>query len=431
MNNFIWNLRRKTILLVVLVSTGICVNAQQLSIDSCYVLATKNFPAIKKYALLERSAQYGIENAARGYLPQANISGQATYQSQTIDLSKAMGGALPPGISIPEISRDQYKVQAEVTQAVYDGGVIHNRKKMLDAADKLQQQQVEVTVYAVKDRVNQLFFSILLMDEQYKQNNLRRADLQNAAEKTEAALANGTAFRSSLNELRAELVNVDMVSTELKANRYAYVQMLSVLTGMPLRNEVELVMPLAPVEIFDITGRPELKLYDYQKQLYDVEESNLRSDYTPRLNAFIQGAYGRPTLNFVENKFGAWYMGGLRLQWNFGSLYGLKNNKRILEINRQLADVDRETFLFNTEVSIRQQKAVIDKYKELISQDYKLIELRNAVKISSRAQLDNGVITTRDFIAQVNAESLARQSLALHSIQLLQAQYNLNYISGN
>lgn len=405
--------------------------AQALSIDSCYSWAQQHFPVIKKQALLEKSNEYNIANAAKGYLPQLNISGQATYQSQVVDISKAMGGALPAGISIPEISKDQYKVQAELTQSIYDGGTIYNRKQQLDANNKLQTQQVEVSLYAVKDRVNQLFFAILLMDEQYRQNNLRRSDLQNAADKTEAALINGAAFKSSLNELKAELVNVDMVNTELKANRTGYVQMLGLLTGHSLADDIVLQTPALLQERYETADRPELKMYEYQKRLYDVQERGLKTDYIPKLNAFVQGAYGRPTLNFVENKFGAWYIGGVRLQWNFGSLYGLKNNKQLLEANRQITDVEKETFLFNNNISINQQKTTIEKYRSLIQQDHTLIALRNEVKISAQAQLDNGVITTRDFIAQVNAENLARQNLVLHNIQLLQAQYNLHYLSGN
>lgn len=430
MNNSILYVKKLFLLLLILFA-GSAGHAQRLSIDSCYDWARQHFPVIKKYALLEKSNQYSIENAAKGYLPQLSISGQATYQSQTVDISKAMGGALPPGIAIPQISRDQYKMQAELTQSIYDGGVIHNHRQQLEAANKLQEQQVEVSLYAVKERVNQLFFAILLMDEQYRQNTLRRSDLQNAADKTEAALANGAAFKSSLNELKAELVNVDMIHTELRSNRASYVQMLGLLTGRSLDNEVELEIPAAVPEHSDIAERPELKIYEYQKRLYDVEEKGLKAAYMPRLNAFAQGAYGRPTLNFVDNTFGAWYMGGVRLQWNFGSLYGLKNNKRLLSVNREMTDVERETFLFNTGININQQRAAIEKYRSLIRQDHTLIELRNAVKVSAQAQLDNGVITTRDFITQVNAESLARQNLALHSIQLLQAQYNLNYISGN
>ncbi len=430
MNNFSVALLRVSGLLIAL-GAGLFARSQQLSIDSCYYLAQQNFPVIKKHALLEQSGRFNRENAGAGYLPQFNIAGQATYQSETVNISKAMGDALPPGISIPEISRDQYKVQAELTQSIYDGGSIHSRKKILEASEKLQQQQVEITLHAVKERVNQLFFSILLTDQQLVQNMLRKNDLQNAADRTEAALANGAAFRSSLHELQAELVNADMVTTELEANRNAWVQMLGLLIGRALPADVKLAIPAPVAEPFDMTGRPELKLYDYQQQLYEAEENSLKTEYTPRLNAFIQGAYGRPTLNFVDNKFGAWYIGGLRLQWNFGSLYTLKNNKRIMEMNRQLAETDRETFLLNTQVDISRQKAAIEKYRQLLAQDHQLVALRTAVKLSSRAQLDNGVITTREFIAQVNAESLARQNLALHNIQLLQAQYTLNYLSGN
>ncbi len=406
-------------------------SAQHLSLDSCYAMAVRNFPLIKKHALLDKANQYNLDNAAKGYLPQLSVSGQATYQSETVDISKMMGNVLPPGIAIPEINKDQYRIQADLTQSIYDGGVIHSRKRIIQAGNEVQQQQTAVNLYSVKERINQLFFAILLMDEQIVQNELRRNDLQQAADKTSAAIANGAAFRSSLNELKAELINVDMATSELQSNRMAYTSMFELMINQSIPKETILEIPKTTQLLTDISGRPELKLFEYQKQLLDAQEGGLKADPLPRLNAFVQGGYGRPTLNIVNNNFGSWYMGGLRLQWNFGSLYTLKNNKLLLETSRQLNEVEKESFVFNTEINLRQQKAAIEKFGKLIVSDKELIEIRGAVKESAQAQLDNGVITTRDFIAHVNAENMARQNLVLHQIQLLQATYTLKYLSGN
>jgi outer membrane protein TolC len=177
--------------------------------------------------------------------------------------------------------------------------------------------------------------------------------------------------------------------------------------------------------------RPEMKLYDFQKSLFDAEERKLKTDYMPKLSAFAQVAYGRPTLNFISNKFGPWYLLGARLNWNLGSLYTLKNNRQNLAISRSNVDADRETFLLNTSISMRQQEGDISKYAQLIAQDQKVIELRTSVKNSAQAQLENGVITTHDYISQLNAENQARQTLILHNIQLLQAQYKHKNITGN
>ncbi|MGO4291207.1 TolC family protein [Chitinophaga sp. RAB17] len=402
--------------------------AQVLTIEECFTLARQNYPLIKQYDLIVRSSRYSVENAGKLYLPQLTVSGQASYQSQTINF----GDVLPslPGLTPPDLSKDQYKIQAEITQQIYDGGVSRYQKESSKANEAMQQQQLEVNLYAIKDRVTQLYFSILLMEAQLKQNKLRKTDLQSAADKAQAALANGIAYRSNVDELKAEIINTDMAATEFSANRKAYMKMLAVFINQPLSDSTTLTYP-APVAPQEGIHRPEITYYDIQKKAFDVQEKQLTSNYLPKLNAFLQGAYGRPTLNIVDNKFGPWWIGGVRLNWSLGSLYSLKNNRQQLDINRQNLDISKETFLFNTNLSLRQQNQDIQKYAALMEQDDDAITLRSSVRKSAQAQLDNGVITVHEYISQLNAENLAKQSRILHSIQLLQAQYNYKNTSGN
>ncbi|WP_254560791.1 TolC family protein [Dyadobacter diqingensis] len=401
---------------------------QNLSIGECYSLARENYPLIKKYDLIKKSSNFSVENASKLYLPQLTINGQASYQSQTISFADAIPAI--PGVSLPSISKDQYKVQAEISQTLYDAGEIRNQKASIRANEAIQQQSIEVNLRALNERVNQIYFAVILMDEQLKQNEIRKSELQSQLEKTQAALNNGTSFRSNVDQLKAELVNVDMSSIEFGSNRRAYLQMLSLMIDKKLDANTKLLMPMEkPVQ--NEINRPELKLYDLQKRLYDVEERKLQSAYTPKLSAFFQGAYGRPTLNIIENKFGPWFITGLRLNWNLGSLYTLKNNKEILHVNRQNVDVDREVFLYNTNLTLNQQGEEIQKFRDLIDQDRRLIELRESVKKSAQAQLDNGVITIHEYISQLNSVNLSRQTLILHTVQLLQAAYKHNQTSGN
>lgn len=401
-----------------------------LGLERCYALADGNYPLIKKQDLIHRSTAYSLSNASRLYLPQLSVTGQGSYQSETVQLPTALGTMLPPGASLPEISKDQYKLQAELTQTIYDGGTTSAQKAYIQASEAVQQQSLAVSLYAIHERVNQLFFSILLITEQLTQNETRKADLQSAIDKASAALANGAAFRSTVDELKAEMINADMSSIEFRANRASYLRMLSTFIGKPLSDSTQLLTPAPTAEQITV-NRPELNLYTLQKNLYSIEEKRLRADYLPRLSAFFQGAYGKPTLNILNNKAGAWYITGARLSWNLGSLYTLQNNKRTLELNRQQTDVDKETFLLNTQLTLEQESGDIRKYRELMQQDEKAIALRSSVKKASQAQLDNGMITTHDYIAQLNAENIALQTRILHAIQLLQAQYQLKHTTGN
>ena len=400
----------------------------QLSIDSCYSMAKQNYPLIKKQDLIARSSLYSLENASKFYLPQLTVNGQATYQSQTISFSDALPPI--PGVSFPNIDKDQYKIQAELSQAIYDGGVTKHQKALIRANEQIQLQSLEVNLNTLKDRVTQIYFSVLLMNEQLKQNEIRKTDLQGALNKANAAYANGTAFRSNVDELKAAIINTDMTAITFRANRKAFMNMLALLIGQPVDESTVLTLP-EQLPVTPGIKRPELKQFDLQKKSFDIQEQQLRSAYTPKLSAFAQGAYGRPTLNIIKNEFGPWWVAGVRLNWSLGSLYSLKNNKNILNINRQSLDIDKETFLFNTRITLSQQNADIKKYNDLLEQDNAVIELLTAVVQSAKAQLDNGVITVHEYIAKLNEENLAKQARIVHNIQLLQAQYNFKNTSGN
>lgn len=415
---------------MVLLCLPVCTVAQttSLTLEECYTLARQNYPLIKQHDLIRRSAVYAIENAGKQYIPQLNISGQASYQSTTVNFSDVIPPI--PGVAFPILSKDQYKIQAEISQQIYDGGVTKFQKENSRANEEMQQQQLEVNLYSIKDRVTQLYFGILLLEAQLQQNQLKKIDLQSTTDKAQASLDNGVAFRSNVDELKAEIGNTDMNATELNSNRKAYLKMLSIFINQPLSDSVHLVYPAAQPTSFTIQ-RPELAYYDAQKKSYDVQERQLKTGYLPKLNAFIQGAYGRPTLNIVDNNFGTWWIGGVRLTWSLGSLYTLKNSRQQYEINKNLTDITKETFLFNTNLTLWQQDQDIDKYAKLLAQDENVIALRSSVRKSAQAQLDNGVITVHEYISKLNAENLAKQSSILHRIQLLQAQYNFKITSGN
>ena len=403
--------------------------SEKMSIEECYRLAKEHYPMIKKKDIIAKAAYYNVENANKKYLPQISFSGQATYQSQTINFSDALG-ALPINTPLPSLNKDQYKIQGEIDQMLYDGGATYNQKELIKANTELQQQNIETNLYALKQRINNLFFSILLMDEQLKQNDLNKSNLQTQIQKTEAALKYGVAYRSNLDELKAEIINIEMMSTEYTTNREAYLKMLSLFIGKELSNSTQLEIPDNETFKAEII-RPELKAFDLQKSIYDIERKNLKSDFLPKVSAFFQGAYGRPTLNIIENKFGPWFITGVRFSWSLESLYTTSNKKEILELNKKTADVDKETFLMNTKLDLTQQDEQVKKYTQLLEQDGKVIALRESVKQSAEAQLSNGVITIHEYIQKLNAEHLARQTLILHQVQLLQAKYNQKFITGN
>ena len=421
-------MRRYFLLLLLMISLAGRAQHAVYTLEKCYALARQNYPLIKKHDLIARTSNYSVENAGKGWLPQFSVSGQASYQSQTIDFQKAIGGG--PGLLIPPLSKDQYKIQAELDQNIFDGGRIKNEKDMILANEASQQQNLEIALYQLNDRINQLYFSILLIDEQIRQNDISKSNFQSAADQAKAAYDNGTAFKSNVDEFLAEIASIELVNIDYRANRKAYLDMLAIFIGQPLDEKTELLMP--PQILPDpVIKRPEIALYDLNKIIYDVQEKQLKTAYLPRFDAFIQGAYGRPTLNFIDDNFGGWYVGGVRMIWNLGSLYTLKNNRTNIRLNKEAVDVDKETFIYNTNLTMSKQGQDLIKYSSLIRQDETIIYLRISVASAAKAQLENGVVTVHDYIAKSNDENLAKQSRILHSIQLIQAQYQYKNTSGN
>ena len=396
-----------------------------LTIDSCYWLAERHYPLVKQYALIDQSEAYSVSNVSKGYWPQVNLVGQATYQSDVTKIPISL-----PNIEIPGLSKDQYKIYAEVTQPVTDLLTVTNNRQLAKANAAVERQKTDVDLYKLKEHINALFFGILLIDAQIKQAALKQEDIRTGLSKTRVAIENGTAFKSNADMLEAELLNADQRIIELKALRRGYADRLSLFIGLPVNETTVLEKPPAPW-LSATVNRPELRLLEKQKSVLDIRDKLVTSKNLPRISLFLQGGYGRPTLNFLDNGFGAYYIGGVRLSWNIAGLYTYKKEKKNLVLSKDMLDVQQEVFLFNTNLALEQQYAEIVKWQELMEADTDIIRLRENVKITTQKQLEYGTATANDYILQVNAEDNARQNLLLHEIQLMMVLYNYKATTGN
>lgn len=416
---------------IIIISFFISYAQPPLTIDSCYARARLQYPLIKQKGLIDKTREYNIANASKGYYPQFSINGQATYQDPVTSIPFSLNiPKLGIDISIPQYSKDQYKIDAQLDQIIYDGGAIKYSKESFVQSSKIDQQNLEVQLYALKDRINQIFFGVLLMDKQIKQNELTQKDIQSSIDKLNEQVKNGTATTSAVAELQASILQQDENKIQLKASRKAYLDMLGVFINQQLDENTMLAVPGGVVISSDIK-RPELNLYDQQKRIFDIQQEMLNVSNRPRFSFFLQGGYGRPGLNAFDNNFAPWYIGGLRLNWQFGGFYTLKNQKQILDINRQTTDLQKETFLFNTNIMLKQQNTDIEKLKAMIDKDNEIIAKRTEVKNAAKSSMENGVVTIHEYINQLDAEDIAKQALLLHQVQLLLAEYSYQNTSGN
>ncbi|MBI1307185.1 MAG: transporter [Bacteroidetes bacterium] len=416
-------IRAAQLLILLLISPGVF--ASKINLDSCYKLAEKNYPQVKQFSLIEKAKEYSLENASRGYLPKLNIVGQATYQSAVTSIPISL-----PNVEIPTLSKDQYKIYGEITQPLTDLITRNDQFKLIEQNAEAEKQQIEVELQKIRERINQLYFGILAIDAQIRRTDLIKSDLKITTDKIKAGIENGVATQKSLDLLNSEILNVDQKVVELKASRKAFTQMLSLFTGTQIDENSELEIP-AVTSLAQEIKRPELKLFDIRNQSFDLQNRLITAKNLPRFSLFVQTGYGRPTLNLLNNNFSGYYIGGLRMNWNISGFYTSSNERNLIDINRSILSIQRETFLFNTNVVLEQQNEEVEKLKELLKTDKELIVLRENIRKTASEELANGIITANDYIAFLNAENQAKQNLSLHEIQLLLAQYNYNTTSGN
>jgi outer membrane protein TolC len=419
----------KVIGIIFIVTTVTKVNAQEithLSLEQANQLARQNYPMIKQKDLVKQTANLNIENLNKGFLPQFSISGQASYQSDVTQINIPL-----PGFKIEPPGKDQYKILADVSQLVYDGGVIKQQNELQQLNSEVEQQKVEVELYKLKERVNQLYLGILYLDAQKKQVELIKQDIEIGIKKVEAQVQNGIAFKSNLNVLKAELLKTQQRMIELDASGKGMIETLELFMNMHLKSDVVLEKPVMQSNVSEMEiNRPEIKLYADQNKLLNHQSKIIKARNQPKANLFLQGGYGRPPLNLLKNEFDFFYIGGVRFNWPLGGLYTRKKENQLVEINKKSVDIEKETFLLNTNTQLKQQQSEIDKMNLLIAGDEEIITLRASVKDAAKAQLENGVITANDYLREVNAEDQSRQALITHQIQLLQAQINYQIISG-
>jgi outer membrane protein TolC len=398
----------------------------QLTIGDCQIRVRENYPLIKKYNWIEQSKEYTLANVTKGYLPQFQINARASYQSEVTSIPLSL-----PGIAIPKIKKDQYQASVEANQLLWDGGMIRAQRGVVEAGSEVEIKQTEVDVYALEERVNQLFFGILLFDAQLEQNRILQEELSRNYTTVSNYMKNGVANQADIDAVKVEQLNAKQAYTQLQSARTAYVEMLSRMLGETLEKQTIFIRPSAELLPSPAINRPELRLFEAQNQLFDSQKEGIKSTYMPKLGLFVQGGYGRPGLNMLATEFEPFYIGGIRLSWNFGSLYTQKNDLRKIEVNKQLVNTQKEVFLYNIQLAVTQENREIKRLKDLMQYDEEIITLRENIRKSTEAKVANGTSTVTDLMREISREDLARQAKASHEIDLLIAIYKLKNTTNN
>ena len=412
------------------------INLSAQTLEECQRAAEQNYPLIRQYDLIEKTTNLTVANIGKGWLPQVSASAQATYQSDVVafpDQFKQLYQQM--GLDMKGLKKDQYRVGIDVSQTIYDGGAISSQKSIAREQGKVQAAQTEVNLYNVRKRVNEMYFALLLLDDQIKLNSDLQELLLGNERKLESMVKNGTAAESDRQNVKAERLNVIQQKTSLESQKRMLQAMLSTFCGIEVKAAEKPVLMADDGGLMAENHRPELKALDAQIGLLNAQEKALNSALMPKLGVFAQGYYGYPGLNMFEDMMRHdWSLNGLigaRLTWNIGALYTRKNDKAKLQLQRDLTESNRDVFLFNNRLEQIQQNEEITRYKKLMADDEEIIQLRSAVRKAAESKLQHGIIDVNDLVREINQENAARVSQSMHEIEMLKEIYDNKFTTNN
>lgn len=400
----------------------------QTTLDDCQKWAAENYPLLKRYELLQATTDYTVANINKGWLPQLSAGAQATLQSDVMSLPDGLKSIMSQaGYNVKGLKKDQYKVAIDVSQTIYDGGSIKAAKQAARAEGEAKARQNDVDMFAIRDRVNNLFFGILLAEDKLRLNSDLQQLLLDNCRKLEAMVKGGTATNADLDAVKAEYLNARQQQVELSSARNSYVRMLEIFTGRQIEQPLKRPEAAVPEDIG--TQRPELSLFNAQAKQLNARSAQLDAAIRPRLSLFAQGYYGYPGYNMFEDMFSHdWSLNGMigmRLSWNISSLYTHKNEKRKLATAANEIENARDVFLFNNRLQTTQERMAVERYRKIMADDDEIIQLRTSVRQAAEAKLSHGIIDVNGLLQEITRENTARTQQSVHEIEMLKAIYEL------
>lgn len=406
-------------------------SSQEFTLSDIYNMAEKNYPLIKKYGIISQTEQFTLSNISKGWLPQVSASAQATYQSDVVALPDALKAAMASsGNKVLGLKKDQYKIGVDVTQAIYDGGAISAQKDIAKVQSQVEMSKNDVDLYSLRDRLNNVFFSLLLVDERLAINNEVQELLKSNRDNVSALVKGGVATESDLESVNAEVLTAIQQQTQLVSQRKALLRVLSIYIG---QNVSGVVRPVDK-EPSTTMARPEMRMFDNTILLTQMQEKALKTGLVPKLSLFAQGYYGYPGFNMYGDMFShKWTLNGLagaRLTWNIGALYTNKNDKKKLGMQRMQVENAREVFLFNNNLQSVQESETISGYRKLIADDDNIITLRSSVRKAAESKLAHGIVDINKLVQEITRENQAKINKSTHEIEMLQHIYSFENISG-
>lgn len=401
-----------------------------LTLETCYLLAEKNYPLVNQQDMYTGTSELRTKNLNKNYLPSFNLTGSASYQSDITVVEIALPAGLPE-IGMPVLSKDWYKATLDINQMIYDGNVTRYQKKLEEYNLQADQTGLKAELYKLKERVNLFYFTIILLNQNEKllESNLERLNVK--LKETIAGVQFGTALQSNADALEAEIIRTRQLISETQFDRTAAFNMLAELLSVPIAESTVLTLPNPNLSSLTFENkRYENESYDLQRTRLQMMRDMVTTKWNPRFFAYGQAGFGRPGLNMLSNNFEPWWLVGAKVTWVPWNWNANKNEKKILDIQSGIVLTQQQAFDKNLRIQSEKDLSEILKASDLLQKDQDIIRLREKVTAAASVQLDNGVITSSEYINRLNEETQARLNYEIRRVQLVKARLNFLYNQG-
>ncbi len=399
-----------------------------LTLFECYDMAMNTDPVSRQQMFLETQNHLKIKNANVNWYPSLDLNGNYTWQSEVVEL----GMTFPiPDIEFPQMPHYSYKLTLEIRQTIYDGGVTRSQKEIANTNYSVNQQQVEIELNALKEKVNTVFFYLLLLKKQEQMISLMLKELNKKIEIVESGVNNGVLLSADIDQITAELLKVEQQLDEIRISEQSAREILGILIGNAISEGTCIVIPDVEFDPSREPERLEYQLFDLHSDNLDANIKMVRTQRKPKLYVFGTLGYGNPALNFFKDEFREYYIVGAGLQWKFWDWGKANRERQVITVQQEILQSRKKSFDKNLQIMLKDEYAKMLKYEESVKRDEEIVQLREKITRNAASQLENGVITSADYITELNAEIQARLKLETDKIQLVQARINYLTKKGN
>lgn len=403
----------------------------QVTIEECLAKAERNYPIIKKYRLLDETLDIDLGEINDSWLPRIGVSGQLTGQNVVPEFPKSLTGVLDQmGQSMKGLGKVQYKIGVDVAQNIWDGGISKARREAARSQYEVSKSAIDVEMYAVRQRVESIFFAILLTEEQIEQSEITLNLLQKNIEQLQSKVRNGVAMQSDADMVEAQALTLKQSIKQAKSAAEGYQDALALFIGESIKG-MRLERPLAEMPLSNENYRPELRLFDRQLQANETAQRLTDTSLMPKIGMFAQAYYGYPGFDYFKSMMNRDLsfniLAGIKVSWNIDSFYSKGKNSRRTSVNALNINADRDVFLFNSNIQSTSQRETIKGLRNVMKDDARIIELRGNVRRAAESQLANGIIDATALLTKISDENIAHMNARFHEIQLIKEIYNLKY----